>query len=123
MTIRTEQADLTTWTWPQDTYDVVAAIFAHFTPTHRPQMHRNMLWALKPGGMAMLEAFTPAQLNYASGGPRDPAMLYTAAMLRQDFREAEILLLEETLTELVEGVYHRGTGAVVRLVARRRPAA
>lgn len=120
--IRTEQADLTRWDWPQAAFDVVAAIFIHFMPEHRTRMHRAMLAALAPGGLLILEAFTPRQLEYRSGGPPLREMLYTADMLRADFASAEILLLEETLTELHEGAYHRGTAAVVRLIARRASA-
>lgn len=120
--IRTEQADLTRWDWPQAAFDVVAAIFIHFMPEHRARMHRAMLAALVPGGVLILEAFTPRQLEYRSGGPPVREMLYTADMLRADFAPAEILLLEETLAELEEGAYHRGTAAVVRLIARRASA-
>ncbi len=117
--IETVQADLTTWEWPVDEYDAVVAIFAHFRPEQRARLHARMVTALRPGGIVILEAFSPAQLQYSSGGPRDPEMLYTTEMLRADFRAAKILLLEEARAELDEGVYHRGTGAVVRMVARR----
>lgn len=117
--LRTERADLTTWAWPEAEYDVVAAIFIHFPPEVRARVHRAMLAALRPGGLLILEAFTPEQLNYKSGGPPVAAMLYTADMLRIDFAGAEIVVLEETITELAEGQYHRGPAAVVRLVARR----
>lgn len=46
----------------------------------------------------------------------------TADMLRQEFREGEILLLQEALTDLSEGPYHRGTAAVVRLILKSHPA-
>lgn len=117
--IRTEQADLTRWSWPQGTFDAVVAIFVHFPPDVRAHMHHAMLAALKPGGVLIFEAFTPDQLHYKSGGPPVREMLYTASMLREDIAAAgDILLLEETTTELDEGKYHRGTGAVVRLVVR-----
>jgi 2-polyprenyl-3-methyl-5-hydroxy-6-metoxy-1,4-benzoquinol methylase len=117
--IRTEKVELTAWPWPVQTYDVVAAIYVHFPLDVRARMHRLMFGALRPGGVLILEAFTPAQLNYKSGGPPVAEMLYTADMLRIDFAGGEILLLEETVTELAEGKYHRGPGAVVRLVLRR----
>jgi hypothetical protein len=69
-----------------------------------------------------MEAFTPKQLDYKTGGPPVKEMLYTADMLREEFREGEILRLEEILTGLNEGPYHRGTSAVVRLIVKRRPA-
>lgn len=119
VSIRTEQVDLTTWQWPAGAFDVVVAIFIHFRPEVRARMHAAMVAALKPGGVLILEAFTPKQLEYKTGGPQDPTMLYTAEMLRSDFIEEEILLLEETPSELSEGPYHRGTAAVVRLVLRK----
>jgi SAM-dependent methyltransferase len=117
--LRTEQADLTTWTWPEARYDLVAAIFIHFPPEVRARMHRAMFQALKPGGMLILEAFTPEQLQYRSGGPPLVEMLYTADMLRIDFAGGEILRIEGLVTELAEGKYHRGPAAVVRLQLRR----
>ena len=117
--IRTEKVDLTTWRWPEQKYDVVAAIYVHFPPEVRARMHRCMFEALKPGGILILEAFTPAHLNYKSGGPPVAEMLYSADMLRIDFAGGEILLIEEAIAELAEGKYHRGPGAVVRLVLRR----
>lgn len=117
--IRTERVDLTAWTWPEQEFGVVAAIFVHFPLEVRARMHRRMLESLKPGGLLILEAFTPAQLGYKSGGPPVAEMLYTADMLRIDFAGAEILQIEECITDLEEGKYHRGPGAVVRLVLRR----
>jgi 2-polyprenyl-3-methyl-5-hydroxy-6-metoxy-1,4-benzoquinol methylase len=117
--IRTEKVELTTWAWPEQKFDVVAAIYVHFPPEVRARMHRRMFEALKPSGILVLEAFTLAQLNYKSGGPPVLEMLYTADMLRIDFAGGEILLLEEATTDLAEGKYHRGPAAVVRLVLRR----
>jgi len=119
VSIRTEQVDLTTWQWPKQKFDIVAAIYLHFPAEVRARMHRYMFEALKPGGILILEAFTPAQLNYTSGGPPIAEMLYTANMLSTDFAGGEILLLKEAIAELAEGKYHRGPGAVIRLVLRR----
>jgi len=119
VSLRTEQVDLTTWTWPETEYDVMAAIYIHFPVEVRARMHHAMLQALKPGGVLILEAFTPEQLHFKSGGPTVAAMLYTPDLLRMDFAGAEIQFLETCVTELAEGRYHRGPAAVVRLVARR----
>lgn len=117
--IRTECVDLTEWSWPRNAYDLIAAIFIHFPPEHRPRMHRAMLDSLKPGGLLIMEAFHTDQIKYASGGPPVPEMLYTAAMLEQDLAAAEGLELQEAVTELREGIYHNGTAAVVHGVWRR----
>ncbi len=117
--LRTECVDLAHWDWPVATFDVLASIFVHFPPAVRARLHGAMYRALTPGGLLILEAFTPAQLRYQSGGPRSVEMLYSAELLRGDLPAGELLLLEETETELDEGPYHRGRAAVVRLLLRR----
>ncbi len=119
VTLRTEQADLTTWAWPRDAYDLVACIFVHFPPADRPRMHRAMLQALAPGGLVILTAYHKEQLAYGTGGPPVEEMLYTEDMLREDFAAAELLHLEHATVELHEGKYHDGISSVLRLVARR----
>ncbi len=119
--LKTELADLLTWEWPVAQFDIVAAIFIHFMPAHRARMHAAMLRALKPGGVLIMEAFHQDQLQYNSGGPPVREMLYSADMLRTDFSGvSDIVLLEECITELAEGLYHRGKAAVVRLICSRR---
>jgi cyclopropane fatty-acyl-phospholipid synthase-like methyltransferase len=101
-------------------YDAVAMIFAHLPPDIRSSFHRKLIDALRPGGVLLLEAFTPEQLNYQSGGPRQIEMLYTSQMLRQDFSELHIEHLEETGTVLDEGPFHSGKAAVIRLTAIKK---
>jgi 2-polyprenyl-3-methyl-5-hydroxy-6-metoxy-1,4-benzoquinol methylase len=117
--VRTECVDLFTWSWPQQAFDCVVAIFVHFPPEHRARLHRAMWEALVPGGLVIMEAFTPDQLQYKSGGPPVREMLYTLDTLKADFPDGRRLLLEEQTTELSEGTYHRGTAAVVRLVVQK----
>jgi cyclopropane fatty-acyl-phospholipid synthase-like methyltransferase len=121
--IQTLCADLTTWDWVVAEYDLVVSIYVHFAPEVRQQIHRSMLKALKPGGLVILEAFNPEQLQYQreydSGGPSIQSMLYQPETLRQDFAGGEIMELTETITELHEGQYHDGKASVVRLVLQR----
>lgn len=97
-------------------YDAIALIFAHFPPLVRKEVHRRCLDALKPGGVLLLEAFSPAQLGKSSGGPQNPELLYSEEMLRGDFSDARILKLETARVVLDEGPYHRGPAEVIRMV-------
>jgi SAM-dependent methyltransferase len=116
-------ADLLTWAWPRDAYDVAAALYIHFFDTDRPAMHRAMLDALKPGGILILEAFRLEQLElqkmHRSGGPKTADMLYSKAKLAEDFTEFSILHLEEAVVELDEGHRHSGKAAIIRAVVRK----
>lgn len=114
-----EQADLSCWNWPKNEFDAVISIFLHLPPDVRPKVHASMLRALKSGGIVILEAFTPAQLQHSSGGPKQVDLLYTANMLQADFAPAEAVLLEENEIHIEEGHMHRGPAAVVQAVFRR----
>jgi SAM-dependent methyltransferase len=120
LNITIEQADLSAWTWPENQFDAVASIFLHLFPDVRASIHASMLRALVPGGLCILEAFTPAQLQFSSGGPKQIELLYWAEILRQDFAAAEILALEEATISLEEGRMHRGPAAVVHGLFRRK---
>jgi SAM-dependent methyltransferase len=122
--VNAQIADLLTWNWPENAYDIVAALYVHFFDTGRPLMHRAMLKALKPGGILILEAFSLQQLEmkkrYHSGGPKTPDMLYSKDKLAGDFADHSVMMLEEVATELNEGYRHKGHAAVVRAVVARR---
>jgi SAM-dependent methyltransferase len=114
-----EQADLSAWHWPLAHFDGVFAIFVHLPPQVRSQIHASMLRAVKPGGLVILEAFSAAQLQHTSGGPKQVDLLYTPEMLREDFVGAEIVELEAKETEIQEGHLHSGLAAVVQAIFRR----
>jgi len=112
--------DVNTWDWPKSEFDATVSIYLHLPPEQRSGVHRQMFEALRPGGIVILEAFTPAQLQFSSGGPKQVELLYNAEILRQDFAAAEVLELAELEVELHEGKMHLGEGAVVRAVLRKK---
>lgn len=123
VTIDARQADLTNWDWPIASFDLLASIYLHWAPGEREVLHARMREALAPGGLLILEAYTPRQLEHRArgsvGGPPDAARLFTPALLSADFAVLEITLLEEAEVVLAEGSRHVGPSSVVRLVARR----
>ena len=92
------QADALQWDWPEARYDLVALIYVHLPKRERRLVHAKALKALKPGGLIVLEAFRPEQIERQAagtrGGPRDAALLYSVEALAKDFAGEEILLLE-----------------------------
>lgn len=120
VTVHYEIADATAYDYGANRYDAVALIFAHFPSSIRGAIHSQCAKALRPGGLFILEAFTPEQLQYESGGPKDPDMLYSEAILRGDAEGLDILQLETMITQLEEGPFHRGKASVIRLLARKK---
>lgn len=117
--IRTIEADLAEWSPPPGRFAVVALIYVHLPELLRRAVHRAACQALVPGGIFVFEAFHQDQRSMASGGPRDPLVLYDAAMLRGDLEGMRILELLEGEVWLDEGQGHQGPARIVRALAQR----
>ncbi|MBS1623628.1 MAG: class I SAM-dependent methyltransferase [Bacteroidetes bacterium] len=117
VTIHFSIADAAVYAGAPDSYDAAALIYFHLPPAVRSHLYAEVIRALRPGGVLIVEAFTPKQLHNASGGPKDASMLLTADLLRELCAGMRIILCEETQTTLDEGAYHQGPADIVRLVA------
>ena len=84
-------------------YDGVAAIFVQFAdPAMRERLFANITRCLKPGGIFILQGYTPKQLEYKTGGPPQVSHLYTEVMLREALADFEVLTLRDYEAELKE---------------------
>jgi len=120
VTITTVESDLGTWTWPEQAFDCVVAIFIQFAgPDLRARMFEGMAGALTPGGLLLLQGYRPEQLAYGTGGPRVAENLYTEPLLRGAFSSLEIVELRSHDSVLAEGTAHVGPSALIDLVAVR----
>lgn len=113
-------ADVDGFAWPDAAYDGVVAIFVQFAdPEIRARLFQRMVRSLKPGGVLILQGYTPKQLEYRTGGPSVLSHLYSRQMLESAFVELSILELREYEREVQEGQGHSGRSALIGLVARR----
>jgi len=113
-------ADCDTWNWTPASYDAVVAIFIQFAgPDLRACLFGRMVEALKPGGLLILQGYTPKQLEFNTGGPGVLENLYTEGLLRAEFSALQILDLQVYEAELREGARHAGPSALIGMVARR----
>ena len=119
VTVGLTQADVTAWPWPQGEYDAVVSVYLHLQAGDRARIHRAMLGALKPGGYLIVEAFHRDQMAYRSGGPRDPAMLFTEEDIRSDLADATDREVRREVVILDESELHRGPAVLLRATGRR----
>lgn len=107
------------WNWDEKRYDAVIAIFVQFSPPEeRAKVFAGMARALKPGGLVIVQGYSPAQLKYNTGGPKQLENLYTEPLLRDSFPGFEVLHLGSREEELNEGSRHQGMSAVVDFIGR-----
>jgi len=114
------RADVYTWDYPEAAFDVVVEIFTQFSsPAERTTKWAGMRRALKPGGLLIIQGYTPKQLQYGTGGPKELENLYTRAMLEDAFRDFHDMTIVEEEVEMREGTRHSGMSAVIGLTARK----
>jgi SAM-dependent methyltransferase len=120
VTVAFDLVDVHGWDYPQAAFDVVVEIFTQFSsPAEREKKWSGMRRTLKPGGLLIVLGYTPKQLIYGTGGPKQLENLYTREMLESAFdRFRNVTIVEEEI-EMHEGASHGGMSAVIGLVARK----
>ncbi len=106
-------------------FDVMALIYAHFPADIKSKYHKTLDHYVRKGGVIIFEAFSKKHLDYIAknekvGGPKDIAMLFSMDEIKADFANYDIIELTETEIELNEGLFHNGTGSVIRFVGRKK---
>ena len=114
--------DIDDFPFPEDAYDVVVEIFTQFsTPHERARKWAGMLRTMKPGGLLLIEGYTPKQLQYGTGGPKEIDRLYTREMLESAFADGlSRYEIKEYDAHFDEGGGHAGMGAVIDLVGYKK---
>ena len=118
--LATVTADLAEFEIVPQSWAGIVAIFMHLPPTLRRAVLARAAAGLRPGGVFVMEAYTPAQLGRGTGGPRDVALLPTLAELRAELGDLDWLIARELERDVREGTGHTGAAAVVQVLARRR---
>ena len=115
-----QHANVLTRKWEVDTFDRTVGIFIQFTgPEGRRTLFDGMKQATKPGGLVMLHGYTPEQIAHGTGGPSDPANMYTETLLQEAFAGWEILTCRAYERNVQEGRGHSGLSALIDLIARK----
>jgi SAM-dependent methyltransferase len=117
--IRCVVADLADYAIEPGAWDGIVSIWCHLAPQLRTRVHRACVAGLRGNGLFILEAYTPRQLAFGTGGPKDPAMLPTLGLLRAELAGLELLHAMELERVVHEGQGHNGQSAVVQILGRR----
>jgi 2-polyprenyl-3-methyl-5-hydroxy-6-metoxy-1,4-benzoquinol methylase len=120
VSIQYSLSDVDGFYWQPDAYDAVIGIFIQFAdPQMRARIFQWVKQTLKPGGIFILQGYTPKQLEYKTGGPSLIEHLYTEEMIRELSHGFEILDLRSYEKELSEGSRHTGMSALMGLVSKK----
>lgn len=125
VTIDYQVGELQSLHFENEPFDAIALIYAHFPAAIKSQYHKSLDSYLKNGGIIIFEAFSKKHIDYVTanekvGGPKDIDSLFSIDEIKSDFPNYEFLELEEKEIELNEGLFHNGTGSVIRFIGRKK---
>jgi len=118
-------SELETLDFNEGQFDAIALIYAHFPASIKSKIHKQLDKLLRKDGIIIFEAFSKKHLEYVTknekvGGPKDIESLFSIEEIKADFTNYEIIELEEKEIELSEGLFHNGTGSVIRFVGKKK---
>jgi SAM-dependent methyltransferase len=109
--------DLAEYDLGENKWDGIVSIFCPLPSSIRKQLHKKVEAALKRNGVFLLEAYTPAQLKYGTGGGNSVDVMQSKESLSLELAGLKFKHLIELERDVVEGIYHTGIGAVVQAIA------
>lgn len=113
------EADLATFQIEEKSWDVIVSIWCHLPSSLRKKVHSDSVKGLKDQGLFILEAYTPQQLQYKTGGPDNLDLLMTEEALRSELRGLNFITMQEITRDIHEGKGHKGTSSVVQVIAKK----
>lgn len=112
-------ADLAKFDFEKEKWDAVVSIYCPLPSAVRSAVYKRAVKGLKPGGVFLLEAYTPEQVNYNTGGGPSVDTKTSKSDLQDDLAELSFVYLEELKREVFEGTYHTGLASVLQAIAKK----
>lgn len=110
-------ADLADYELGENRWDGIVSIFCPLPSLLRKAIYKNVITALKQNGVFLLEAYTPEQIKYGTGGGNSVDVMQSKESLSMELAGLNFKHLIELEREVLEGIYHTGIGSVVQVIA------
>ncbi len=120
LALRTRAVDLRDFDAEPESFDVITSTFVHLPSALRAAVHERVRSWLRPGGVYLLEAYSPEQIGRGTGGPDDPSLLAPLEVLLGELEGLEIEYQAALVRDVSEGRTHTGDASVVQLLARKQ---
>lgn len=113
-------ADLADFVIEPDSWAAIVSIFCHLPPGLRQDVHARAAAGLKAGGRLVLEAYSPDQVNFGTGGPvAAPELLMRLEDVRTEFPQLSWEVAQTIERDVIEGSGHTGRASVTQLFGHR----
>ncbi|MEM6993431.1 MAG: class I SAM-dependent methyltransferase [Myxococcota bacterium] len=113
------QADINAFELGEGRWDAIVSIFFPLAHRQRSVLYDRVTRGLKSGGVFLMEAYTPRQLDHGTGGGKSVEFMQSCESLRSELAGLTFDHLEEVEREVLEGQYHTGLSSVLQVIARK----
>jgi SAM-dependent methyltransferase len=111
--------DITDCTPKKEHYDAVSLIFLHLPQEATKKLYQKLTRSLKPGGMFFFQLYSKEQINFQTGGPKSPEMLYNIDELKNYLKDMKTIVLNKHERLIHEGDMHFGKASVIDYVGKK----
>lgn len=115
--IKTVQADLSGFEFAPGHWQGIVSIWAHLPSAVRSNLHQRCVAGLAPGGVFLLEAYSPRQIGKGTGGPPEVDLLMDVETVKRELAGLHFVLAHERERDVREGIFHNGISSVVQILA------
>ena len=113
------EADVVEWQPPTASFDLVVVMYLHLPAEQRRRALAHAAAALAPGGVLLVVGHDTSNLLKGTGGPQDPAVLFTPEEIVEDLSGLRIERAEQVKRTVVSDAGE--TTAIDALVRAVRP--
>ncbi len=112
-------ADLLEFNIGKNQWDGVVSIFVPLPLADRKHIHQKVIEGLKDKGVYLLEAYTPNQLQYGTGGGNCANTMQTEESIIEELGGLHLSHITEIERNVTEGKYHTGLASVVQAIGTK----
>ena len=119
VTVTTELVDLNHVSWRESKWNEIICVFGHFPKELRQRTLQGVKKAVKPGGYFLSEVYSPYQIPYKSGGPKEQDFLYKPEEFLETFVDWRIIHFFMGEVARHEGELHNGLAHVIQFAGKK----
>ncbi len=112
-------ADLMKYDLGQNQWHGIISIFFPLARLDRKALHKKVVNGLRKNGVLLLEAYTPEQLKFGTGGGNNIEFMQSKKSLIDEFTSLNFNHLIELERTVIEGTCHTGMASVVQAIATK----
>ena len=111
--------DLLSFDFGENQWEGIVSIFLPIVRQDRLNLYPRLTESLKNDGVFLMEAYTPEQINFGTGGGKDSRTMQTVDTITSELLQMNFLRKRQLERVVKEGKYHTGLASVLQVIAKK----